>query len=68
MDKTVTLHITSNVTDDQRTTDHAIILKSYFSTSVSFDENSTYSADSEIQDAHKDGSFSFWRFVIPKKN
>ena len=68
MDKTVTLHITSNVTDDQRTTDHAIILKSYFNTSVSFDENSTYSADSEIQDAHKDGSFSFWRFVIPKKN
>lgn len=68
MNKTVTLHITSNVTDEQRTEDHAIILKSLFSTSISFDEESTYSADSEIQDAHRDGSFSYWRFVIPRKN
>ena len=68
MVKTVKLHITSNVTDEQRTEDHAIILKSLFSTSISFDEGSTFSADSEIQDAHRDGSFSYWRFVIPKKN
>ena len=67
MNQTITLHITCNVTDDQRTEDHAIIIKSLFSTSVTFDENSTYSADSEIQDAHKDGSFSYWRFVIPAK-
>ena len=68
MNQTVTLHIFSMVTDEQRTEDHAIIIKSYFSSSVSFDENSTFSADSEIQDAHKDGSFSYWRFVIPAKN
>ncbi len=68
MQKTVTLHITSNVTDEQRTEDHAIILKGFFSTSISFDESSTFSADSELQDAHRDGSFSYWRFVIPKKN
>ena len=68
MNQTVTLHIISMVTDEQRTEDHAIIIKSYFSSSVSFDENSTFSADSEIQDAHKDGSFSYWRFVIPAKN
>lgn len=67
MNLPVTLHITSMVTDDQRTEDHAIIFKSYFSTSVNFEENSTYSADSEIQDVHKDGSFSYWRFVIPAK-
>lgn len=67
MNQTVTLHITSNVTDEQRTEDHAIIIKALFSTGVAFDENSTYSADSEIQDAHKDGSFSYWRFVIPAK-
>lgn len=67
MGKTVTLHVSSNVDDDNRNVDHAIILKSYFSTSVTFDDNSTFSADSELQDVHKDGSFSFWRFVIPKK-
>ena len=67
MNQPVTLHVTCNVTDDQRTEDHAMIIKAIFSTSVSFDPNSTYSADSEIQDAHKDGSFSYWRFVIPAK-
>lgn len=67
MSRTVTLHITCNVTDDQRNVPHSIIIKSLFSSSVSFDENATYSADSEIQDVHKDGSFSFWRFVIPQK-
>lgn len=68
MNQTVTLHISCNVTDEQREVDHAIIIKGMFSTSINFDENSTYSADSEIQDAHKDGSFSYWRFVIPAKN
>ena len=68
MNQTVTLRVISKVTDEQRTEDHAIIIKSYFSSSISFDEESTFSADSEIQDAHKDGSFSYWRFVIPAKN
>lgn len=67
MNQPVTLRIISNVTDDQRDVDHAIIIKAIFSTSASFDENSTFSADSEIQDVHRDGSFSYWRFVIPAK-
>ena len=67
MNQDVMFHVTSNVTDAQRTEDHAIIIKAIFSTSITFDENSTFSADSEIQDAHRDGSFSYWRFVIPQK-
>jgi len=67
MNQDVKFHITSNVTDAQRTEDHAIIIKVIFSTSITFDENSTFSADSEIQDVHRDGSFSYWRFVIPQK-
>lgn len=67
MNQAVTFHVTCNVPDELRTEDHAIIIKAFFSTSISFDENSTYSADSEIQDAHRDGSFSYWRFVIPQK-
>ena len=67
MNQPVKFHVTSNVTDTQRTEDHAIIIKAIFSTSITFDENSTFSADSEIQDAHRDGSFSYWRFVIPQK-
>ena len=68
MNQTVHFRVISTVSEADRTQDHAIIIKSYFSTSITFDENSTYSADSEIQDAHKDGSFSYWRFVIPAKN
>lgn len=68
MNQEIHFRVISTVSDAERTQDHAIIIKSYFSTSISFDENSTYSADSEIQDAHKDGSFSYWRFVIPAKN
>ena len=67
MNQPVKFHITCDVTDDLRTEDHAIIIKAIFSTSITFDENSTYSADSEIQDVHRDGSFSYWRFVIPQK-
>lgn len=67
MSKKVTLHITCNIPDDQRDVNHSIIIKSYFSSNINFDENATFSADSEIQDVHKDGSFSYWRFVIPKK-
>lgn len=67
MNQPVKFHVTSNVTDAQRTEDHAIIIKAIFSTSITFDENSTFSADSEIQDVHRDGSFSYWRFVIPQK-
>lgn len=67
MNQPVKFHVKSIVTDAQRTEDHAIIIKAIFSTSITFDENSTFSADSEIQDVHKDGSFSYWRFVIPQK-
>lgn len=67
MSKEVTLRIYPTVSDDQRTEDHAISFLCYFSNSINFDDNSTFSADSEIQDAHGDGTFSYWRFVIPEK-
>ncbi len=68
MGNPVKLRIYPNVTDAQRTEDHAIIIKALFSNTLAFDDNSTYSADSEIQDAHGDGTFSWWRFVIPQTN
>ena len=67
MSKEVTLRIYPTITDAQRTEDHAISFLCFFSNSISFDDNSTFSADSEIQDAHGDGTFSYWRFVIPEK-
>jgi len=68
MGNPVKLRIYPNVTDAQRTEDHAIIIKALFSNTLAFEDNSTYSADSEIQDAHRDGTFSWWRFVIPQTN
>ncbi len=68
MGNPVKLRIYPNVTDAQRTEDHAIIIKAFFSNTLAFDDNSTYSADSEIQDAHGNGTFSWWRFVIPQTN
>lgn len=68
MGNPIKLRIYPNVSDAQRTEDHAIIIKALFSNTLAFDDNSTYSADSEIQDAHGDGTFSWWRFVIPQTN
>ena len=43
---------------------YEMILKCYFSPNASFDP--TYSADSELQDIHGDGRFSYWRFRLDK--
>lgn len=41
---------------------YAMILKSYFSPSHNF--SPSYSADSEFQDVHRDGRYSYWRFTL----
>ena len=43
---------------------YEMIMKCYFSPNASFDP--TYSADSELQDVHGDGQFSYWRFRLDK--
>ena len=43
---------------------YAMIFKSYFSSSISFDPS--ISADSEFQDVHGDGRYSYWRFTLSK--
>ena len=43
---------------------YEMILKSYFSPNHNFDP--TYSADSELQDMHGNGQFSYWRFRLEK--
>ena len=45
---------------------YAMILKCYFSSQISFDD--PYSADSEFQDVHGDGRYSYWRFTLPSNN
>lgn len=43
---------------------YEMTLKCYFSPNKSFDP--TYSADSELQDVHKKGDFSYWRFRLER--
>lgn len=43
---------------------YEMILKCYFSPNHNFDP--TYSADSELQDMHGNGQFSYWRFRLEK--
>jgi hypothetical protein len=43
---------------------YEMTLKCYFSPNVNFDP--TYSSDSELQDIHGDGRFSYWRFRLTK--
>ena len=66
MNTDVLIHITP--TDDYNpATDesqYAIMLKCYFSPSISFDPE--YNADSEFQDVHRDGRYSYWRFSLWK--
>ena len=45
---------------------YAMIMKCYFSAQRSFDD--PYSADSEFQDVHGDGRYSYWRFTLPSNN
>lgn len=67
MNQEVTLFIrpNSNV-PSTRTEPISIIFHSYFSPNKSFEP--ALSADSEIQDVHGDGTFSYWQFVIPANN
>ena len=41
---------------------YEIIMKAYFSPNIHFDP--AYSADSELQDVHGNGQFSYWRFRL----
>ena len=43
---------------------YAMIFKSYFSSSISFDPS--ISADSEFQEVHSDGRYSYGRFTLTK--
>lgn len=59
----VTIHIKpKNYTYSTDEHSYAVILKCYFSPSRSFDP--LLSADSEFQDVHRDGRFSYWRFTL----
>ena len=49
-----------------RTQPYSIYFKVYFSSNIDFEP--ALSADSEVQDVHSDGSFSYWHFVIPANN
>ncbi len=56
----------SSLVPSTRTQSYAIYFKVYFSSNVNFEP--ALSADSEVQDVHGDGSFSYWHFVIPANN
>ncbi|MBQ6959063.1 MAG: hypothetical protein IJP77_10950 [Bacteroidales bacterium] len=45
---------------------YAMIMKCFFSAQRSFDD--PYNADSEFQDVHGDGRYSYWRFTLPSNN
>ena len=62
MNQTVTLHIYPKA-DRDRSKEYRMIIQAYFSPNKSGDPS--YSADSEIQDVHGDGRYSYWTFVIP---
>ena len=49
-----------------RTQPYAIYFKAYFSSNINFEP--ALSADSEVQDVHGAGDFSYWHFVIPANN
>lgn len=58
----VVLHIFPKNLPEERTKAYAFIFHSFFSPSQNFEPS--YSADSEFQDIHGDGRFSYWRFTI----
>lgn len=49
--------------DRDKSKEYRMIILSFFSPNKSGDPS--YSADSEIQDVHGDGRYSYWTFVIP---
>ena len=66
MGNDVEVHIFPKDFNPEAGVSYAIILKSYVSAQRTFDE--PYSADSEFQDVHSDGRYSYWRFTLPSSN
>lgn len=56
----------SSLVPSTRTQPYSIYFKVYFSANIDFEP--ALSADSEIQDVHGKGDFSYWHFVIPANN
>ena len=49
--------------DSDRTKEYAMIIKAVFSTSKFGDP--AFNADTEMQDVHGDGRYSYWKFILP---
>lgn len=49
-----------------RTKSYTLLFKAYFSSNIDFEP--ALSADSELQDVHGPGDFSYWLFTIPANN
>ena len=62
----VEVHIFPKNFDPEAGVSYAMILKSFVSSQKTFD--TPYSADSEFQDVHGDGRYSYWRFTLPSSN
>ena len=62
MNQEVTLRIYPSAARDPHK-EYCMILKASFSPNKNGEP--TYSADSELQDVHGDGRYSYWKFVIP---
>ena len=64
IDREVTIRIrpSSNYDYANDLNSYSVIFKSYFSPTRNFDPS--YSADSELQDVHSDGRYSYWRFTL----
>ena len=66
MGNEVEIHIFPKDFDPEVGVSYAMILKSFVSAQKTFD--TPYSADSEFQDVHGDGRYSYWRFTLPSSN
>lgn len=67
MNKAVQIRLyPSSLVPSTRTQPYSIYFKVYFSSNINFEP--ALSADSEIQDVHGAGDFSYWHFVIPANN
>ena len=66
MGNEVEIHIFPKDFDPEVGVSYAMILKSFVSAQKTFD--TPYSSDSEFQDVHGDGRYSYWRFTLPSSN
>ena len=67
MNKAVQIRLyPSSLVPSTHTESYSIYFKVYFSSNINFEP--ALSADSEIQDVHGAGDFSYWHFVIPANN